>query len=313
MFRLAHLSDLHLGPLPDVTYRDLASKRVTGYVNWQRNRRRTMHDGITDRILADMRAHEPDHIAITGDLINLALDAEIEAARLWLEELGDPRNVSLVPGNHDAYVPGALDKVCHFWREWMIGDGATTPVDRDAFPYLRVRGPVAVIGVSSARATAPFMASGYFREGQAARLSRLLESTRGKHLFRVVLIHHPPVRGVAVPMARLYGIRRFGRVIAEHGAELVLHGHTHLPTLHHLKGRDGLVPVVGVAAGGQGPGGMRPPAQYNLIEIGGKPGRWHAKLTRRGVVGPALGVEEWESIELHHAKQRVDAELARRA
>ncbi|TIO72439.1 MAG: metallophosphoesterase, partial [Mesorhizobium sp.] len=34
MLRLAHISDVHLGPLPDVTYRDLASKRVLGYVNW---------------------------------------------------------------------------------------------------------------------------------------------------------------------------------------------------------------------------------------------------------------------------------------
>ncbi|RVC83466.1 metallophosphoesterase, partial [Mesorhizobium sp. M4A.F.Ca.ET.022.05.2.1] len=44
MFRLAHISDVHLGPLPGVTYRELASKRVVGYVNWQRNRRRHMHD-----------------------------------------------------------------------------------------------------------------------------------------------------------------------------------------------------------------------------------------------------------------------------
>ena len=49
MFRLAHISDVHLGPLPDVTYRDLASKRMVGYVNWQRNRRRFLHDGVHRR------------------------------------------------------------------------------------------------------------------------------------------------------------------------------------------------------------------------------------------------------------------------
>ena len=42
MFRLAHLSDIHLGPLPEVSYRELASKRITGYINWQRNRKRAM-------------------------------------------------------------------------------------------------------------------------------------------------------------------------------------------------------------------------------------------------------------------------------
>lgn len=81
MFRLAHISDLHLGPLPAVSYRELASKRVVGYVNWQRNRRKVLHDGIAGLIVTDMKNHHVDHIAITGDLVNLALDGEIEMAR----------------------------------------------------------------------------------------------------------------------------------------------------------------------------------------------------------------------------------------
>ena len=112
MFRLAHFSDLHLGPLPDVTYRDLVSKRITGYVNWQRRRRKTMQEDVIDRVVEDMLEAGPDHIALTGDLVNLALDKEIDAARIWLEALGTPHDVSVVPGNHDAYVPGALDKAC---------------------------------------------------------------------------------------------------------------------------------------------------------------------------------------------------------
>ena len=115
MFRLAHLSDIHLGPLPDIAYRQLVSKRILGYVNWQRNRRRFLHDGVIDAIVDDMKANAPDHIAVTGDLVNLALDREIELARLWLETLGDPHDVSVVPGNHDAYVPGALDRICRAW------------------------------------------------------------------------------------------------------------------------------------------------------------------------------------------------------
>src|SRR5690606_28299495 len=118
MFRLAHVSDVHLGPLPDVTYRDLASKRMVGYVNWQRSRRHIMHDGVLGSIVADIEASDVDHLAVTGDLVNLALDAEIELAKLWLETLGQPDDVSVVPGNHDAYVPGAFDKVCRIWGAW---------------------------------------------------------------------------------------------------------------------------------------------------------------------------------------------------
>ena len=171
MFRLAHISDVHLGPLPDVTYRDLASKRMVGYVNWQRNRRRALHRGHAGRHRRrHQAATQPDHLAVTGDLVNLALDAELELARLWLETLGKPHDVSVVPGNHDAYVPGAFDKACRLWAPWMSGDGAEGRSSRNAFPYLRVRGNVALIGVSTARATAPFMANGFFREAQAERL-----------------------------------------------------------------------------------------------------------------------------------------------
>jgi 3',5'-cyclic AMP phosphodiesterase CpdA len=290
MFRLAHLSDIHLGPLPDVDYRDLASKRITGYVNWQRNRRRHMRDSIIDQIVADVKAECPDHIAVTGDLVNLALDREIEMARLWLELLGSPHDVSLVPGNHDAYVPGALDKACRAWGPWMAGDGAEGLADSHSFPYMRVRGGIALIGTSTARATAPFMANGYFRSGQAMRLGEMLDEAARMKLFRIVMIHHPPVRGAAAAHKRLFGISLFQKTMRRHGAELILHGHTHEPTLYWIPGRRAEIPVVGVAAAGEAFGSRRPLAQYNLIDIAPDRHGWAVRLTRRGVSGPATPV-----------------------
>jgi len=283
MFRLAHLSDVHLGPLPEIAYRDLVSKRITGYVNWRRNRAAALDGTVSERIVTDLKARRPDHIAVTGDMVNLALDAEIELSRAWLEALGAPDDVSIVPGNHDAYVAGALAKACKSWSAFMQGDATQEPTRPGTFPYLRVRGQVALIGVSSAHATAPFMASGFFGQRQAGRLSHLLEETRKTGLFRVVMIHHPPVHGAAAAHKRLFGIARFQKVIRGQGAELVLHGHTHLPTTYHIKGRDGSVPVIGVAAAGQAPGGRRPAGQYNLFTIGGGPGAWRVDLLRRGV------------------------------
>lgn len=283
MFRLAHISDVHLGPLPDVTYRELASKRAIGYVNWQRNRRRLLQEGTVGAIVDDIRAAAPDHIAVTGDLVNLALDGEIELARQWLDSLGGAEAVSVVPGNHDAYVPGAFDKVCVAWGQWMAGDGLSAPTSRDAFPYVRVRGHVALIGVSTARATAPFMANGFFRAGQAERLGRQLDEARERGLFRIVMIHHPPVRQAVPQHKRLFGIGNFHETVARHGCDLVLHGHSHDPTLYWIGGRRSPVPVVGVAATGQGQGGSHPPAQWNLIEIEGEPGAWSVGLTRRGL------------------------------
>lgn len=292
MFRLAHLSDVHLGPLPEVAYRDLASKRITGYVNWQRNRRRHMRESIIDAIVADVKSEKPDHIAVTGDLVNLALDREIEKAKLWLEMLGTPHDVSLVPGNHDAYVPGALDKACRAWGAWMAGDDTGHAPDSHAFPYMRVRGDIALIGASSARASAPFMATGYFRGEQAGRLGRLLQDAGNRGLFRVVMIHHPPVRRAAATHKRLFGISLFQRTVRRYGAEIVLHGHTHEPTLYWIPGPGDDIPVVGVAAAGEAFGSRRPLAQYNLLDIERKGGRWQVQLTRKGVTGPASHVTE---------------------
>lgn len=295
MFRLAHFSDIHLGPLPDMTYRQLASKRITGYINWKRHRRISLDNGIIDRLTEDMLDAQPDHIALTGDLVNLALEAEIEMARLWLAGLGDPDDISLIPGNHDAYVPRALDKACRAWSPWMTGDHTDPPSDRYDFPYLRVRGPAAIIGVSSARATAPFLASGYFEEKQEGRVAKLLDETRRRGLFRVILIHHPPIRGATGAHKRLFGIGRFNKMVARHGAELVLHGHTHLATVHWMDGQEGRVPVVGVAAAGQAYGGRKPAGHYNLFDITGSPGAWQIRFTRRGTRGYAPEIEEISS------------------
>ncbi|MBO6730918.1 MAG: metallophosphoesterase [Rhizobiaceae bacterium] len=298
MFRLAHLSDIHLGPLPGVTYRQLASKRITGYINWHRNRRRNLHEGVTERLLSDMAGFDPDHVAITGDLVNLALDAELEMAQLWLESLGPAAGVSVVPGNHDAYVPGALSRACRAWEKWMHADLTPATTTRHGFPYLQRRGPLAIIGASSAVATAPFMASGSFSSEQAKGLSELLEKAGAENLFRVIMIHHPPVRGATATRKRLYGIRRFQKVLRKAGAELVIHGHTHLATTHWITGKDGRIPVVGVAAAGQGPGSSKPAAQYNLFDIDGKPGAWRLTLQRRGLKGEAIDPVKIASEEL---------------
>lgn len=284
MFRLAHISDIHLSPLPRVRYRELASKRITGYINWLRNRKGAMHGTVLDKLVADMLAQAPNHIAVTGDLVNLALNLEIDIAADWLSKLGNPNDVSVVPGNHDAYVPGALDRSCRKWEPWMRGDGIDNKGKRPQFPYMRVRDDVAMIGVSSARATAPFMASGDFRSAQAKRLAAALDEAGARGLFRVVMIHHPPIHGATPTHKRLYGIRRFQKIIRKHGAELVIHGHTHLATKYEIDGPNGQVPVICVPSASQNYGGHKPPARYNIFNIDRKPdGGWYCLWEQHGI------------------------------
>ncbi len=90
-FRLAHLSDPHLPPLPAARLRDLAGKRAFGYLNWTRNRHKYHRRDVLDALVSDMQAQQPDHVAVTGDLVNLALDAEFNPARQWLEASAIPQ------------------------------------------------------------------------------------------------------------------------------------------------------------------------------------------------------------------------------
>lgn len=298
MFRLAHLSDPHLGPLPEPTLKELASKRVLGYINWQRNRAGKLTPQYLNGLLTDIADQNVDHIAVTGDVINLALDDEIPLAAEWLGTLGSPDRVSLVPGNHDAYVAGALDTLIETWAPFMSGDD---PAEAKRFPYMRARGPVAIVGASSAEATAPFMATGYFRAPQAARLEKLLRAAGERDLFRVILIHHPPVRDVAVWPRGLIGGSRFRDVIRRVGAELILHGHTHKNDFKHIPGPNGPVPVIGISSASFEPGTRRAGAAYNLFEIERNGAGFRCVKIRRGHDTPTSGVVEQARDELGSA------------
>src|SRR4051794_10389108 len=103
-FVLAHLSDPHLPPLPVLSLRELTGKRALGALNWRRNRQAIHRREVLEAVVADMQTQRPDHIAVTGDVVNLALEAEFAPAYAWLMSVGKPDHVSVVPGNHDAYV-----------------------------------------------------------------------------------------------------------------------------------------------------------------------------------------------------------------
>jgi 3',5'-cyclic AMP phosphodiesterase CpdA len=280
MFVLAHLSDPHLGPLPRPHPSELASKRLLGYLNWRRSRHRIHRTEVLDAITRDIHAARPDHIAVTGDLVNIGLPAEFALARRWLDALGKPADVSLVPGNHDAYVAAAALHGERHWAPYMTGDvpGAET------FPYLRRRGPVALVGLSTAIATPPFMATGKLGEAQIARAAKLLGDLRTANAFRVVMIHHPPVAPPSAHHKRLIDAAAFRKAIAAIGAELIIHGHDHVHALGWLARDDGgRIPVVGVPSASACAGMKHHAAAYNLYEIDGRPGAWSCEVVSRGL------------------------------
>ncbi len=290
MFTLAHLSDPHLGPLPRVKFRELFSKRIMGYTNWH-VRRRGRHDmNCLAALTRDLLAQNPDHIACTGDLAVIGLDAEFTPARAFLEKLGTPEHVSLVPGNHDTYVRGTADHPQLHWSEYMTGDGKRVEGE-PPFPYVRRRGKIGIIGLSTAVPTGFHSAQGRIGKEQALALTDILKQLGDEGLFRVVMIHHPP-GGTEDIFRRLTDARRIKRALLRSGAELVLHGHNHTSDHSTLLGLSGPVQVVGVPSASAGPNDNKEPGAYNLYNIDGEPGRWSCEMIVRGFVKGEAGVVE---------------------
>jgi 3',5'-cyclic AMP phosphodiesterase CpdA len=263
MFRLIHLTDPHIGPLKRPKLRLLLSKRLTGYANWRRGRSRAHDMELLEALIADIKAQHPDHIACTGDIANIGLPEEWITAKGFLEGLGAPDQVSFVPGNHDAYIKGALEGMLDQCGPWARGDGQ----ESYSFPYIRRRGPVALIGLSSAIPTAPFIASGKIGTHQAQKMKEILQQLKKEGLFRVIMIHHPPHIGGAAAGRNLKDASRFEAVIREVGAELVLHGHNHMSSLARISGPDGLVPVIGASSASSRGGAIVHRAAYHMFTI----------------------------------------------
>lgn len=296
MFRLAHISDVHLGPMPKVAWHRLLSKRITGYINWQRNRAKDFSPTVLNNLVAHLLTSDPDHLVITGDLVNLALPEEIERAARWLKSQGAGEDISIVCGNHDAYVNNALEQAIIAWQDYLVGDDRHAVVNNSAFPILRRRGPCSIILTNSAVPTKPFDATGRFDQQQAERLEKML--MQEKQNCRVVLIHHPPFANATVPSKRLIGDDLFRDVILKCGAELVLHGHTHLDTLNWIDGPDKPTPVVCVPAGGQSVGGKKPAAHYNIFDIEQNRDGWSLTQNKIGYKQHQSGISLLEKVPL---------------
>ncbi len=277
VFKLAHLSDPHLGPLAGFSLHQLFGKRATGYVNWRRKRRHAHDMDILALIVADIRAQQPDHTACTGDVSHIGLPNEFKTAAAFLDELGPREAVSFVPGNHDAYARSSLKALAYHLREWVTGDDGRT-----GYPWYRRRGPVALIGLNTGVPTLPLMATGKVGRDQIAKAEILLDRARDEGLIRVVLIHHPPYVGGARRSRELVDAAAFEAMLARKGADLVIHGHNHRFSLAWRPGQGRDVPIVGVPSASIGPLGHGELASWHLFKIEGDAKTPHITFEQRG-------------------------------
>ena len=276
--RLAHCSDLHLLSHDGARWLDLANKRWIGAMNLLSNRSRHYHVAAFDDMIEDLNASGVDHVLCTGDVTNLALAQEFAFARAKFDKLvGGPQHVTVLPGNHDAYVAEGLSLFAETFGDFNTTDPGWAWTDADRhdehddlhWPIVRIRGALAIVGLSTSRATPWFTAYGRIGEGQLARLAKVLADPRLAGKARLVAIHHPPAGKRAT--SRIRGLKDhagFAEVIAGHGADLIVHGHEHRDMTELLAGpNDTKVPVRGVPSGTYHHNKPDRTARYRLFDI----------------------------------------------
>ena len=300
-FTLAHLSDFHLSSLNKVKLRDLLNKRIFGYLKWQIRRRSEHSSKVLEALGRDLQITGPDHIVVTGDLTHLGLPVEFREARKILHSIGSPSKITVIPGNHDAYVRTDWNSTFGLWADYMVSDGPflrgeTGTDSQTTFPSLRIRGFVALVAVSTARPCGLFLAVGSVGRLQLRELERILAETGKQRLFRVLLIHHPPLPRTVSWRKRLTDGTALRLILARQGVELVLHGHSHRGSLGHVDTVMGEAPTFGVTSASALGRTMKRRARYHIYRLKKNPHGWEIVVSVRCYSPPSESfVEDTET------------------
>lgn len=271
MFRLAHVTDPHFRSFEGARLSEFLNKRAVGALNIVVNRRRKHKMELLEALGEDLRAQRPDHVALTGDLSNVALEGEWREALRWIDATGvGPQTMTVIPGNHDAYVADVVERRAFEGLFAAYQSSDLPPTEPAAsYPFVRFRGPLALVAINSCVATGDLGAWGAVGEAQLARIEATLRGPSLAGKTRVVLLHHPPVKLKGGEDRNLKDRDAFASMLARAGAELVLHGHDHRDETATLSGPDGRpIPVVGAGSASYA-GSAEKRARYNVYEFDG--------------------------------------------
>ncbi len=248
-FVLAHISDPHFASVDHIQPGDFLTKRLLGYLRWKLKRQAEYDSDLLAILAEDLQKRKPDHIVVTGDLTQLGLPVEFVMAKEWLQSLGPGNKVTIVPGNHDMYIKTDWHETFTHWLEYMVADtqlqagGITYP--GEMFPSLRIRDRIALIGINTAHQSSPHLAIGTIGVEQLEKLETILKLLSQQPLFRIVLIHHPPVNNIVSWRKRLTDGASLRNLLEKYGAELVLFGHSHKKVNTTLDSLSGIIPLIG--------------------------------------------------------------------
>jgi 3',5'-cyclic AMP phosphodiesterase CpdA len=274
--RVAHFSDLHVLALDGVGPTRFMNKRFTGWVNLRLKREHKHRPGHVRAVAREVARAKVDHVVITGDLTNLALEQEFEAvSRLIESELGLPKeDVTIIPGNHDLYTRGAMRarRFTRFFAPYLISDlpDLAADISLGRFPVVKLRGPLAIIGMSSAVPRPPLVASGQLGTKQLEALERILAHDEVKRRTPIIALHHPihnPPSWLKTQVEGLVDASDLRDVVKDVKHGLLLHGHLHGRMQRHLETKAGSILAVGATSASLHHEDEHRMAGFNLYEL----------------------------------------------
>lgn len=240
MFKLGHISDLHVLAIDkrELTPRAMLSKRLIGGANLLLKRKKSHSPAVIVRALEQLRLEGVDHIAVTGDVTNIALPSEFAAVADLLAGYPEAaQRISVIPGNHDYYTPDAV-RGRYFERALGAYIESDLPIYRtkSGYPFCHLRGDIAIIGLNSGIASAPMLAIGKVDAEQLRVAVQLLDDPEVARRYKVVMIHHPvlPPQHIKRDLTRrLVNADEVLSALRGRDVNLVIHGHNHY--FHHYQ------------------------------------------------------------------------------
>jgi 3',5'-cyclic AMP phosphodiesterase CpdA len=274
LIRIAHISDLHVLSSTGAHWRDIIfNKRLTGYANLILRRGRVHRREYLLAVLSAAVARA-DHLVVTGDITNLSLEHEYEEARALLDEAAQRTEVTVVPGNHDIYLPSThrRRRFPHHFDQFLESDLPQLARDLPAgrFPCVKLRGPMAIIALSSGVPRPPFIAAGYVGHTQLEAFEAVLAHPDVRRRTPIVLIHHPPVdTRPRITQLRdgLVDAAALRRSLARLTGGLVLFGHLHVRVRCELPTLSGKLDVIGASGAALDHPDRSVRAGFNLYEF----------------------------------------------
>ena len=275
MLRIAHVSDVHvLSGFGAEWRRMLFNKRITGWANVLGRRGRVYRPEFL-RVVLEEAAGRADHVVVTGDVTNMGHESEYREARRLLDEVSRRTDVTVVPGNHDVYLPaeGHERRFARHFAPFVAGERAALAVRVPAgdYPIVKLRGPAAIVGLSSAVPRPPFVSAGVLGASQLSALERLLALPEVASRTAVLLVHHPPLDARSRIVRRRDGLidaDRLRLVLDRVPRGLLLFGHIHARSRAALRTRAGSLDVVSASGAALDHPDPRVRAGFNLYEIG---------------------------------------------